>query len=95
MSRPPPKSYVTHWWRRALSDGAHCESKRRESYFHEYLEAAEESLQSAGLVPESLRGVFRFWYRRGFRIGYDNALLLRERGRGTLSRRKKRVILRK
>ena len=95
MSKPPPKSFVTHWWRRALDDGRHCEAKRRENYFHEYLDAAEDSLESAGLIPESLNGVFRFWYRRGFRLGYDNALLSRERGSHYLPRRKKRVILRK
>ena len=94
MSKPPPMSYVPHWWRRALDDGRHCENKRRERFFEEYLEAASESLQSAGLIPERLAGPFRCIYRRGFRLGYDNAAQLRQREKAWLPRRKKRVILR-
>ncbi len=90
---PPEKSYVPIWWRRALEDGAHCEAKRRERYFHEYLIDAEDSLNSAGLIPVELRGVFLFWYRRGFRVGYDNAALKRERDKAFLPRwRKKRKL---
>lgn len=94
MSKAPPKSLVPHWWRRALDDGKHCESKRRERWFSDYLENAEESLTAAGLIPEGLDGPFRCLYRRGFRLGYDNAALLRAREGTWLSRKKKRVILR-
>lgn len=89
----PPKTYVPLWWRRALDDGAHCESKRRERWFHEYLEEAESALESAGLIPERLRGAFLFWYRRGFRLGYDNARLLRSREKAFLPRKRKRAKL--
>ncbi len=91
----PPKTYVPLWWRRALDDGAHCESRRRERYFHEYLEDAESALESAGLIPERLRGVFLFWYRRGFRLGYDNAAQLRAREKVWLRKPKKRAKLAK
>ncbi len=86
MTCKPPPSLVPAWWRRALSDGTHCENKRRERWFHEYLEAAEESLS----VPGDLIGPFQLLYRRGFRLGYDNARLLRARG---LPRFKKRAKL--
>lgn len=95
MSALPPKSYVPLWWKRALEDGKHCENKRRERYFHEYLEEAESALESAGLIPERLRGVFLFWYRRGFRLGYDNAAHRRRQERAFLPRRKKRAKLAK
>jgi len=90
---PPPKYYVPHWWRRALDDGRHCENKRRERWFNDYLEVAESDLEAAGLMPESLSGPFRLLYRRGFRLGYDNAALLRERDKAWLPRKKKRAKL--
>ena len=93
MTEPPPKCYVPYWWRRALDDGKHCENKRREHYFHEYIRDAHDALKSAGLVPQTLSGVFRFWYRRGFRLGYDNAVELRKAERRFLPRKKKRAKL--
>jgi len=99
MPKIPSKSYVPHWWSLALSDGKHCENKRRERYYHEYLESAIGSLESAGLLPEALQGPFRLLYRRGFRLGYDNAALLRARGtparRGGLSRWSSRAKLKR
>ena len=92
---PPVKTYVPHWWRRALDDGKHCENKRRERYFSEYAEAAWSDLESAGLLPDRLQGPFRLLYRRGFRLGYDNAALLREREKTSLPRWKKRAKLAK
>jgi len=92
MSKPPPKSYVPHWWRRALDDGAHCEAKRRERWFRDYFEEAEKSLSDTGLLPVELIGPFTVLYRRGFRLGYDNAALLRLR---PLPRFKKRAKLAK
>lgn len=91
MKTPP--SLVPHWWRRALEDGKHCENKRRERWFSDYLEAAESDLEAAGLIPESLSGPFQFLYRRGFRLGYDNATLLRARDGTWLPRKKKRAKL--
>lgn len=80
MAKPPPmKSYALHWWRRALDDGRLCENKRRERYFTQYAESAEIELTQAGLIPDGLDGPFRCLYRRGFRLGYDNAVLLRKR----------------
>lgn len=76
----PPPTYVKHWWARALDDGKHCENKRRERYFSDYLAAAESDFESAGLLPQELGGPFRLLYRRGFRLGYDNAVLFRKRG---------------
>lgn len=97
MVKAPPKSYSPHWWSLALRDGKHCENKRRERYYHEYLEAAIEALESAGLLPESLQGPFRVLYSRGFRLGYDNAALFRARSmpakRSGLLRRGKRAKL--
>lgn len=90
MKQPPP--LVPHWWRRALDDGKHCENKRRERWFSDYAIAAEEDLSNAGLLPVELIGPFTLLYRRGFRLGYDNARLLRERD---LPRFKKRAKLRK
>ena len=94
MSKAPPKSLVPHWWRRALQDGTHCENKRREKWFREYLEEAESDLEAAGLIPESFSGIFRLLYRRGFKLAYDNALLLRQREKTFLPRRRKKPILR-
>ena len=93
MSKPPPKSYVPHWWRRALEDGRHCENKRRERYFVDYADDAERELTDAGLIPEGLDGPFRCLYRRGFRLGYDNAALLRKQDKQWLRRPKKRAKL--
>lgn len=95
MSPPPKTCYVPLWWRRALEDGSHCEAKRRELYFHEYLAEARDAFESAGLLPSKLEGVFRFWYRRGFRLGYDNARLKRERDKVWLRKPKKRAKLAK
>lgn len=95
MSKPPPKSLVPHWWRRALDDGGHCENKRRERWFTDYFKAAEIDLAEAGFLPERLRGPFWVLYRRGFRLGYDNAALLREREKAFLPRRRKRAKLAK
>jgi hypothetical protein len=94
MSKSPP-SLVPHWWRRALDDGQHCERKRRERWFSDYAEQAETDLESAGLIPDGLHGPFMLLYRRGFRLGYDNAALLRERDKTFLSRRRKRAKLAK
>lgn len=94
MSQTPPKSLVPLWWRRALDDGKHCENKRRERWYSDYAEEAERDLEAAGLIPESLLGAFWILYRRGFRLGYDNALQARKRDKAFLSRRKKRAILR-
>ena len=90
-----PKSYASHWWKLALSDGANCERKRREKYFHEYLEDAERILGELGLIPEHLSVAFRELYRRGFRLGYDNAASLRARENLFLPRPKKRARLAK
>ena len=96
MAKPPP-SYVPYWWRRALDDGQHCENKRRERYFSDYLADAERDFEGAGLLPEELGGPFRLLYRRGFRLGYDNAAHMRARGeparRAGLSRWGKRAKL--
>jgi len=89
MKPPPVKSYVTHWWRRALDDGKHCENKRRERWFSDYFAAAEESLSSAGLIPPGLEGPFWLLYRKGFRLGYDNAALERKRSLPYRRRRRK------
>lgn len=91
----PPPSLVPHWWRRALDDGRHCENKRRERWFRDYLEEAEQSLSAAGLLPIELVGPFTCLYRRGFRLGYDNAALLRKQDRLYLRRPKKRAKLTK
>jgi hypothetical protein len=92
MKTPP--SLVPHWWRRALEDGEHCENKRRERWYSDYAEAAERDLEAAGLIPEEKRGAFWLLYRRGFRLGYDNAALKRERDKAFLPRPKKRAKLR-
>lgn len=90
MTKPPPKqNYVPHWWRRALEDGKHCENKRRERFFTDYFNAAESDFASAGLLPEELAGPFWLLYRRGFRLGYDNAVEERKRASRFLPRRKK------
>lgn len=88
----PPPSLVPHWWRRALDDGKHCEERRREKWFSEYLEESEKSFQESGLLPVELIGPFTLLYKRGFRLGYDNARLQRELG---LPRFKKRAKLAK
>lgn len=93
MSRPPPKNYVPTWWKLALDDGKHCENKRRERYFVDYLEDAIRALESAGMLPVELQGPFRMLYRRGFRLGYDNAALMRTRNGPFLSRARKRAKL--
>ena len=89
----PPKSYASHWWAHGLKDGKHAENKRRERYYHEYLEDAERLLTEIGLIPESLQGPFRELYRRGFRLGYDNAAQLRARGELFLPKPKRRAKL--
>jgi len=81
----PPKSYAIHWWSAGLKDGKHCESKRRERYYHEYLADAESLLRELGLLPFELEGPFRELYRRGFRLGYDNASQQRERDKTSLA----------
>jgi hypothetical protein len=85
--------YVPHWWRRALEDGSHCEAKRRERWFIDYSAAAESDLSSAGLLPVELIGPFTVLYRRGFRLGYDNAKLKRERDQKYWPKRRKRAKL--
>ncbi len=94
MSKPPP-TFVPHWWRRALDDGRHCENKRRERWFGDYALAAETDLSNAGLLPDELIGPFTLLYRRGFRLGYDNASLQRQRDKAFLPRRRKRAKLSK
>lgn len=89
----PAAPLVPHWWRRALDDGSHCEAKRRERWFSDYLEAAESDLSGAGLLPVELIGPFTVLYRRGFRLGYDNARLKRERDKAFLPRFKRRAKL--
>lgn len=91
MKSPP--SLVPHWWRRALDDGKHCENKRRERWFTDYFAAAESDLSAAGLIPPGSEGPFWLLYRRGFRLGYDNARLLRERENAFLPRYRKRAKL--
>lgn len=93
MKTPP--SLVPHWWRRALDDGRHCENKRRERWFSDYAEAAESNFLESGLLPVELVGPFTVLYRRGFRLGYDNARLQREREKTILPRFKKRRKLAK
>lgn len=93
MKTPPP--LVPHWWRRALDDGKHCENKRRERWFIDYASAAESDLVNSGLLPVELIGPFTLLYRRGFRLGYDNAALLRERDKAFLPRRRKHAKLAK
>jgi hypothetical protein len=88
-----PKSYASHWWALGLKDGKHCENKRREKFFSEYLEDAERFFRESGLLPETLEGPFRELYRRGFRLGYDNAAQQRERDKLFLPRPKKRAKL--
>ncbi len=88
-------SLVPHWWRRALDDGRHCENKRRERWFSDYAEQAETDLSGAGLLPVELIGPFTVLYRKGFRLGYDNARLQRERDKTSLPRFKKRRKLAK
>lgn len=89
----PPPSLVPHWWRRALDDGRHCENKRRERWFSDYAIAAESDFSDSGLLPVELVGAFTLLYRRGFRLGYDNARLLRERDKVWLRKPKKRAKL--
>ena len=95
VSNIAPKSYALHWWRLGLRDGTHCERKRREKYYHEYLEDAERVLTELGLLSESLSGPFRELYRRGFRLGYDNASLQRERDKLFLTKPRRRGKLAK
>ena len=91
MKTPP--TLVPHWWRRGLEDGKHCEAKRRERWFQDYAIAAESNLSEAGLLPLGSEGVFHFWFRRAFRIGYDNARLQREREKKYWPRKRKRAKL--
>lgn len=86
----PPKSIVPLWWRRALDDGRNCENTRRERWFTDYFNTAESELTSAGLIPPGLEGPFWLLYRKGFRLGYDNALLERKRARHFLPRKRRR-----
>lgn len=81
------KSRASDWWRRALDDGKHCEQKRRERFFEDYLEAA-----TLALLPGELDGPFRLLYRMGFRLGYDNAREYRARADKFFPRPKKRAI---
>lgn len=92
MIKPPP-SYVPTWWKLALEHGKHCENKRRERYFSEYLEDAIRALESMGMLPVELQGPFTVIYRKGFRLGYDNAALSRKRHKPFLSRSRKRAKL--
>jgi hypothetical protein len=89
----PPKSYAHHWWSAGLKDGKYCEQKRREKYYHEYLEDARALLTELGLIPIELTGPFEELYRRGFRLGYDNAVQQRERDKTFLPYRRKRAKL--
>lgn len=91
----PPPSLVPHWWRRGLEDGRHCENRRRERWFQDYLESAESNFRESWLLPVELIGPFTVLYRRAFRLGYDNALLQREREKTFLPRFKKRRKLAK
>ena len=79
------KSRAHDWWTRALADGKHCEQKRRERFFEEYLEQATRAL-----LPGELDGPFRLLYRVGFRLGYDNARRYRENANKFLPRPRKR-----
>lgn len=90
-----PKSYATHWWAAGLRDGKHCEQKRREKYYHEYLEDAQALLTELGLIPIELSGPFELLYRQAFRLGYDNARLQRERDKLFLPRPRSRAKLAK
>ena len=85
--KPSRKGSRAHdWWQRALVDGKHCEQKRRERYYEEYLAQAEQSL-----LPGPLSGPFSLLYRMGFRLGYDNSKEARERGLLPFKRRARKA----
>ena len=79
------KTNVPKWWRRGLTDGAHCYRTKRKHYFEHYIYEAEIDMQVGDLF-----GPFGVIYRAAFKLAYSNAKLEQERGDKFVPRKKKR-----